>query len=661
MTPSCTTLNKPGWLALIALVLLAPLAGAAAAAEDAKDLEALEQQALRAAVDHVAPSVVRIETVGGLQRVGGVVFGTGPTTGLIVEPDGYIVSSAFNFINRPASILVRDAEGQLKPAELVATDHARMLVLLKIETQKPLPVPEVADPSTMRVGQWTIAVGRTFPGKDPNMSAGVLSAVGRIWGKAIQTDAIVSPSNYGGPLIDVHGRVLGVIVPLSPRSDAEVAGVEWYDSGIGFAIDAAHVQKILPRLKKGEDLHAGQIGISFRSPNLHVAEPVVGAARPNSPAYKAGLKSGDKIVEVDGRPIARAAEVKEQLAQRYAGDVAHLVVMRDEKRLQFDIELAAELAPYRYPFLGLLPMRGGGEPGVPVRYVYADGPAQRAGIEPGDVLTKLGDEDIADRAGLVEQLAKHQPEEEVSLEVRHGGKAQTVTLTLAELPSDVPAGPLPAAHGPVEPGDKRPQVGVVGLKIPEFENEALAYVPEGYDPRVPHGVVVWLHAPGGFDRDELLKRWKPLCGRHDLILIAPKASDPERWKPTEITLVDKLLDDVIDDYTTDPARVVVAGREGGGTLAAMVALRNRDLVRGLAIVDAPLAGRPPENDPLKRLLIYVAHSGGSTHAGAIQRGLKQLDDMKVPVTRRDLGERSRELNDDELAELARWIDTLDKI
>jgi len=653
--------KKPGWPALAALALFASLAGPAIAAEDAKDLESLEQQAFRAAVDRVAPSVVRIETVGGLQRVGGVVFGTGPTTGLVVDAEGYIVSSAFNFINRPASILVRDAAGQLKPAELVATDHARMLVLLKIETDKPLPVPEIADPSTMRVGQWTIAVGRTFPGKDPNMTAGVLSAVRRVWGKAVQTDAIVSPSNYGGPLIDLYGRVLGVIVPLSPQSDDEVAGVEWYDSGIGFAVPAAHVQKILPRLKKGEDLHPGQIGISFRTPNLHVAEPVVGAARPNSPAYKAGLKSGDKIVEVDGRPTARAAEVKEQLAQRYGGDVARLVVMRDEKRLEFDIELAAELPPYRYPFLGVLPMRGGGEPGVAVRYVYPDGPAQRAGIEPGDVLTKLGDEDIADRAGLVEQLAKHQPEEEVSLGVRHGGETRSVTLALAELTTDVPAGPLPAAHGPVEPGDERPQVGVVGLKIPEFENEALAYVPEGYDPRVPHGVVVWLHEPGGFDRDELVNRWKPLCQGHDLILIAPQASDPERWKPTEITLVNKLLDDVIDDYTTDPARVAVAGREGGGTLAAMVALRNRDLVRGLALVDAPLAGRPPENDPLKRLVIYVAHSAESTHAGAIRRALKQLDDMKVPVTRRDLGEQSRDLNDDELAELARWIDTLDKI
>ena len=77
----------------------------------AEELGVAEQQAFRAAVDRVAPCVVRIETVGGLERVGGLLFGTGPTTGLVVTPDGYIVSSAFNFLHRPASILVQLPDG----------------------------------------------------------------------------------------------------------------------------------------------------------------------------------------------------------------------------------------------------------------------------------------------------------------------------------------------------------------------------------------------------------------------------------------------------------------------------------------------------------------------------------------------------------------------
>ena len=102
------------------IVAWSPAAGVAAApccraptppAADDDDVELLEQQAFRAAVDRVAPSVVRIETVGGLERVGEVLFGTGPTTGLVVDPDGYIVSSAFNFVNQPDSILVRLPDG----------------------------------------------------------------------------------------------------------------------------------------------------------------------------------------------------------------------------------------------------------------------------------------------------------------------------------------------------------------------------------------------------------------------------------------------------------------------------------------------------------------------------------------------------------------------
>ena len=148
------------WIAVAAMAAVANLARA----QD--DIELLEQEAFRAAVDRVAPSVVCIETVGGLERMGRILFGTGPTTGLAVDPDGYIVSSAFNFVNKPSSILVRMPDGSRKPARQVATDHNRMLVLLKIEPDKPLAVPQIAPQSQMRVGQWTIGVGRAFPGQE---------------------------------------------------------------------------------------------------------------------------------------------------------------------------------------------------------------------------------------------------------------------------------------------------------------------------------------------------------------------------------------------------------------------------------------------------------------------------------------------------------------
>src|SRR5688500_10642172 len=118
----------------ISLLALAPLAAQ-------EDLEGLEETAMRAAVAAVAPSVVKIETIGGLERVGQVLVGTGPTTGLVVSEDGYIVSSAINFIQQPSSILVTLPGGQRAAAKIVARDHSRMLVLLKVNAPLALPVP----------------------------------------------------------------------------------------------------------------------------------------------------------------------------------------------------------------------------------------------------------------------------------------------------------------------------------------------------------------------------------------------------------------------------------------------------------------------------------------------------------------------------------------
>src|SRR5262245_41381880 len=188
------------FLLIFAMVAIA----APIAAQD--DLAEQEEQAIRAAVEKVAPAVVKIETIGGLERVGRVLVSTGPTTGLAVSADGYIISSAFNFVQQPSSILVTLPGGNRAPARIVARDHSRMLVLLKVNAADTLPVPAAVPRDQMTVGQWAIAVGRTFDQPQPNLSVGVLSATNRIWSTAIQTDAKISPANYGGPLVDIQGR-----------------------------------------------------------------------------------------------------------------------------------------------------------------------------------------------------------------------------------------------------------------------------------------------------------------------------------------------------------------------------------------------------------------------------------------------------------------------
>ncbi len=660
-------------LPAVMLACLAPAAPAVCRGED--DLETLQQQAFQAAVDRVAPSVVRIETLGGLERAGGALLGTGPTTGLVVDPEGYVISSAFGFLNRPDSILVRMPDGTRRPAELVATDHNRMVVLLKIRAERPLPVPELVPEGQMHIGQWAIAVGRAFEADRPNMSVGILSALNRVWGKAVQTDAAVSPNNYGGPLLDVRGRVLGLLVPLSPQADTDMAGVEWYDSGIGFAVPMHDLVKTLPRLKQGEDLHPGVIGISFAAGNLSTSEPVIAARHPNSPASEAEIQAGDRIVEVDGRKIVRTSQVKEALARRYAGEAIRMVVLRDGRRIERELTLVAELEPYEHPLLGILPMRprvGTDEApqGVTVRYVYAGGPAEEAGIERGDVLAALGEEPIRDADDLRRRIAEFRPDAEVELEIRRGQETLRLAVRLGRLPEDVPSDTLPPARedtqrprgGSAETaGAERPQAGAMQLKTPEFENDAWAYVPESYDPAVRYGLIVWLHGPGQLDWDELLARWKPHCDRGDLILLAPAAAGPDAWRMQEITLVRKLLDQLSSTYTLDPARIAVHGHQSGGRLAYLVAFAGRERVRAAAAVDAPLTGRPPENDPVYRLAFYVAWAKQSERAEQIAAGVTRLREMKLPVTVRDLGEKPRYLSPEELAELVRWIDTLDCI
>ena len=297
-----------------------------------EDLTELEETALRAAVDRVAPSVVRIETLGGLEAADGMLVGTGPSTGVAVSEDGYILSSAFHFVQRPPSILVTLPQGNRVAARIVARDHGRQLVLLKVETDQRLTVPEIVPRSELEVGQWTIAVGHTYANNVPNRSVGILSATSRMWGRAVQTDANVSPANYGGPLIDVRGRVIGILVPMAPDGQSELAGAEWYDSGIGFAIPLADLMNRLDAMKQGTDLHPGLLGVSLKGTDIYALPATIAACPAKSPARQAGLQVGDTIVEINGVAIRRQAQLRHALGPLLAGDTVRVVATRGDQQ-----------------------------------------------------------------------------------------------------------------------------------------------------------------------------------------------------------------------------------------------------------------------------------------------------------------------------------------
>jgi S1-C subfamily serine protease len=689
----------------------------AAADDDPNDLE---EKAIKEAVRKVAPTVVQINTIGGTDIVvAGGARGTkirkamGPTTGLIVEADGYIVSSAFNFVNQPKTILVT-VPGQKKPypAKVVATDTSRMITLLKIEATG-LPVPVVAPKKDFEVGQWSIALGRTL---DPNvaslpsMSAGIISAVERIWGKAIQTDAKVSPVNYGGPAVDIEGRVQGILVPASPQGTDSTAGIEWYDSGIGFAVPLQDILAVLPRLKKGENLKRGLLGVHLPPPYNFGAKPIVGVVTPDSAAAKAGIEPGDEIIEVEGKPVERVAQLLHIIGPKYEGDTVSLKVRRKGKEITLaNLKLVSTVAAFTHAFLGILPLRDDPELGVAIRFVYPKSPADRAGLKEGDRITKVGIGTAkpvplnglkSGRDQLLDILNPVLPGTQIKLEVvrKGGARTDTVTVKLESLPDtkvvmvpealpevaslkkareprvtlDPKTGkvvkPKPAKKDDKQEAkkddEKAPDTGLLKRQNAAGDHTYYLFVHEDYDPNVAHAVVLWLHPAGKSSKEDVeafTNTWEDYCRDNHLILVCPVTENKRGWLPSEGEWVIGVMREVMGRYTVDPQRVVAHGMGVGGQMAYHLGFQARDLFRGVATTGAVFTEQARENVSNQRLSFFIVAGGKDPFAKAIADSKAKLVEKKFPVLYREIKDMGAQyLDEPTLKEVVRWIDSLDR-
>lgn len=337
---------------------LANVAPAAPISNEAVQQAGDLSQTIRSAVAVAAPSIVTIETVGGAQpvREGGrgrseerFRLADGPTTGLILTPDGLILTSSFNFAREPTVITVTLADGRRFVAKLLARDFIRRLALLKIDAAQ-LPAAQWASRGELKVGQYAVACGRALGGATPSASLGIVSALSRRNGLAIQTDAKTSPVNYGGPLIDIEGRVIGLIVPMA-GAGGQLEGVAWYDSGIGFAIYKDKVDAVLARLSAGEAIEPGKIGILL-GPDDENGLPLLDELFPQtrgvriqsvaapSPAIQAKLQPGDVILALDGQHVGDLLSLQRKLSDRAAGEEVTLSIKRRWQRIDVTVKLA---------------------------------------------------------------------------------------------------------------------------------------------------------------------------------------------------------------------------------------------------------------------------------------------------------------------------------
>lgn len=682
---------------LVVFTVLALASPAVAQPPAGDDLYSVQERMMKAAALKVAPSVVQIQTAGGLDVVGaGIRKGAGPTTGLVVAPDGFIISSAFNFANKPTEIFVSvPGHKDRYFAKVVANDTTRKLTLIKIEANN-LPVPTATPRNDIKVGQWSLALGRTWGSLDqpPSMSVGIVSATERIWGKAIQIDSKVSPVNYGGPTLDVLGRVQGVLVPASPNGQDETAGVEWYDSGIGFAIPLEDINVVLPRMKKGENLNRGFLGITPQTGDIYSAAPVIGTVAPESAAARAGLKPGDVILEIDGKKITRQAEVMHALGRKYEGDTASIKVRRGTQDLEFkDLKLTGGLMAFPHSFMGILPLRDDPELGVEISHVFPKSPAETAGLKVGDRIMGIGDgksamKQFSGRDGLAALLNSVPPGTEIKVDVRRKEtkKNEQVTLKLEAMPDSVPdklpekmslkkalepkktvGNPPMGQPAPKKEDPKKVETGMIKRSNAARDHEYWIYVPENYDPNIAHAVVIWMHPRGqGREKDaEAFSRmWEDYCEDHHIILVGPRAVNETGWLVSESEFVKEALRDVIGTYTIDKARIVAHGMSDGGQLAYYLGNNARDQIRGVATTGAVLAHPMTPNAPNQRLSFFIIAGDKDPRAKAILDTKTKLVEQKFPVVYRELKDRGHEYlknNKDTLEELVRWIGSLDRM
>ncbi|HBE67235.1 MAG TPA: hypothetical protein DDW52_03710 [Planctomycetaceae bacterium] len=544
-----------------------------------QDLLRAEADAFDAAARRVNPSVVQVETFFASvadsqqgQRGAGIVASR-PVTGTVVGDDGLIVSSLHAFRRTPTSILVVLPDGERVPAELLARDFSREIVLLRVD--RSLPTVRAAAANSVAVGQWAIALGKTFSAENASRSVGIVSALGRAYGKAVQTDAKVSPINYGGPLVNIDGEVIGILSALLPGEFLQSGNTELYDSGIGFAVHLDDILQRIPTLIGGKDIHSGLLGIVPKVQDDLAGPVIVGGATPGSPAGKAGMLAGDRILFANGKPIEILAHLKHALGVLDAEQEIELTLRRLGKEMQVTARLTKEIPVYRKRELGLYlsPAKKPLQASRVVRSVLPGSPADSAGFVAGDELLSIDGQSFAKLADIRLALSVAELDESIEVELRRDSKTQTISLTPREWEPSV-FEHLPASAFPTD-DDSTLRVKHETIRLANFPNAVEAIVPTTIPKSAPIGLVVAFGQPGEIDIETLQSTWGDFCSSQGWAVAVIMPAKKTAWSREEVELASRAVTTLEELYPLDPTRIVFAGTGIGGQLALAAASESK--------------------------------------------------------------------------------------
>ncbi|GBD27832.1 Periplasmic pH-dependent serine endoprotease DegQ [bacterium HR30] len=350
-------------------------------------------------------------------------------SGFIISSDGFIVTNA-HVVALAQQIRVRLATREEYEAKIVGVDQKTDIALLKIRPKNPLPTAKLGDSDTLEVGDWVVAVGNPF-GLASTVTAGIVSAKDRVIGAGpyddfIQTDASINPGNSGGPLLNLRGEVVGINSAILSRTGGSI--------GIGFAIPINLAKKVIDELRQHGRVIRGWLGVAIQDVTPDMVESfgldrprgaLVVEVEPESPADRAGIRRGDVIVEFNGSPIEESRQLSARIAELPVGRSASLVLLRDGKERYLTVTIAE--SPEEAQLGGA--MRGGARAwglvltdltpqlaarfriprnvrGAMIREILPGSPADRSGLQPGDVIRQVDRTPVSSAAACERELAR---------------------------------------------------------------------------------------------------------------------------------------------------------------------------------------------------------------------------------------------------------------